>query len=59
MAKSGGGVAWMQINHSGRQVPANMPGVARGPSGIGVSLGKRSSRFGRPTPMAPSRSATP
>ncbi|MFF9853847.1 NADH:flavin oxidoreductase/NADH oxidase family protein [Streptomyces litmocidini] len=52
-AKSGGGVAWMQINHPGRQVPANMPGVAWGPSDIGVSLGKRSSRFGRPTPMTP------
>ncbi|MFB8384621.1 MULTISPECIES: NADH:flavin oxidoreductase/NADH oxidase family protein [Streptomyces] len=49
--KSGGGAIWMQINHPGRQVASDMPGVVWGPSDIGVSLGKHSSRFGRPTAM--------
>ncbi|WGP08657.1 NADH:flavin oxidoreductase/NADH oxidase family protein [Streptomyces sp. SH5] len=49
--KSGGGAIWMQINHPGRQVASGMPGVVWGPSDIGVSLGKHSSRFGRPTAM--------
>ncbi|MYX42925.1 NADH:flavin oxidoreductase/NADH oxidase family protein [Streptomyces sp. BBFR115] len=51
--KSGGGSIWMQINHPGRQVASDMPGVVWGPSDIGVSLGKHSSRFGRPTAMTP------
>ncbi|MEU3055413.1 NADH:flavin oxidoreductase/NADH oxidase family protein [Streptomyces griseus] len=49
--KSGGGSIWMQINHPGRQVASGMPGVVWGPSDIGVSLGKHSSRFGKPTAM--------
>ncbi|MFD4026847.1 NADH:flavin oxidoreductase/NADH oxidase family protein [Streptomyces sp. NPDC058576] len=49
--RSGGGAIWMQINHPGRQVASGMPGVVWGPSDIGVSLGKHSSRFGRPTAM--------
>ncbi|MEV6175608.1 NADH:flavin oxidoreductase/NADH oxidase family protein [Streptomyces sp. NPDC052015] len=49
--KSGGGSIWMQINHPGRQVASDMPGVVWGPTDIGVSLGKHSSRFGRPTAM--------
>ncbi|MFF9851169.1 NADH:flavin oxidoreductase/NADH oxidase family protein [Streptomyces litmocidini] len=52
-AKSGGGAIWMQINHPGRQVASDMPGVVWGPSDIGVSLGKHSGRFGRPTAMTP------
>ncbi|WP_432122036.1 NADH:flavin oxidoreductase/NADH oxidase family protein [Streptomyces sp. S1] len=51
--KSGGGALWMQINHPGRQVASDMPGVVWGPSDIGVSLGKHSGRFGRPTAMTP------
>ncbi|MYR45905.1 NADH:flavin oxidoreductase/NADH oxidase family protein [Streptomyces sp. SID5910] len=51
--KSGGGAIWMQINHPGRQVASDMPGVVWGPTDIGVSLGKHSSRFGRPTAMTP------
>ncbi|MFF1264182.1 NADH:flavin oxidoreductase/NADH oxidase family protein, partial [Streptomyces sp. NPDC058321] len=50
-AKSGGGAIWMQINHPGRQVASDMPGVVWGPTDIGVSLGRHSSRFGRPTAM--------
>lgn len=49
--KSGGGSIWMQINHPGRQVASDMPGVVWGPTDIGVDLGKHSSRFGRPTAM--------
>ncbi|MEU2438352.1 NADH:flavin oxidoreductase/NADH oxidase family protein [Streptomyces rubradiris] len=52
-AKSGGGAVWMQINHPGRQVASGMPGVVWGPTDIGVSLGRHSSRFGRPTAMTP------
>ncbi|MFF8883951.1 NADH:flavin oxidoreductase/NADH oxidase family protein [Streptomyces flaveolus] len=51
--RSGGGAIWMQINHPGRQVASDMPGVVWGPTDIGVSLGKHSSRFGRPTAMRP------
>ncbi|MER5598486.1 NADH:flavin oxidoreductase/NADH oxidase family protein [Streptomyces sp. NPDC002265] len=49
--KSGGGAIWMQINHPGRQIQADMPGVVWGPSDVGVSLGRHSSRFGRPVAM--------
>ncbi|MFH8283743.1 NADH:flavin oxidoreductase/NADH oxidase family protein [Streptomyces antibioticus] len=55
--KSGGGAIWMQINHPGRQVASDMPGVVWGPTDIGVSLGKHSSRFGRPTAMTPQQIA--
>ncbi|MFD8600209.1 NADH:flavin oxidoreductase/NADH oxidase family protein [Kitasatospora sp. NPDC059646] len=56
-AKSGGGAVWMQINHPGRQVAADMPGVVWAPSDIGVELGRQSSRFGRPTAMSPEQIA--
>ncbi|MFE7516574.1 NADH:flavin oxidoreductase/NADH oxidase family protein [Streptomyces sp. NPDC057540] len=51
--KSGGGAIWMQINHPGRQVASDMPGVVWGPSDTGVDLGRHSGRFGRPTAMTP------
>lgn len=44
-AKSGGAKVWMQINHPGRQVQANMPGVAWAPSPARVDIGKNSKRF--------------
>lgn len=47
----GGGRVWMQINHPGRQVGSEMPGTAWAPSDIGVSLGKHTKRFARPTAM--------
>ncbi|MFF7747234.1 NADH:flavin oxidoreductase/NADH oxidase family protein, partial [Streptomyces sp. NPDC007960] len=53
VGKSGGGAIWMQISHPGRQVASDMPGVVWGPSDVGVSLGRHSSRFGRPTAMTP------
>ncbi|MEV6055574.1 NADH:flavin oxidoreductase/NADH oxidase family protein [Streptomyces sp. NPDC052107] len=51
--KAGGAAMWMQINHPGRQVQANMPGVVWGPSAVGVDLGRHSGRFGRPAAMTP------
>ncbi|MFJ9643351.1 NADH:flavin oxidoreductase/NADH oxidase family protein [Streptomyces sp. NPDC004244] len=50
-ASSGGGQVWMQINHPGRQVGAEMPGTAWAPSEVGVSLGRHTKRFARPTAM--------
>src|SRR6185503_11378741 len=46
--RSGGAAIWMQISHHGRQVRAGMPGVAWGPSAVGVDLGKHSKRFRHP-----------
>ncbi|BCJ41032.1 FMN oxidoreductase [Actinoplanes ianthinogenes] len=51
-AKSGGARVWMQINHPGRQVRADMPGVAWGPSAIRVDLGRNSKRFAEPVAMS-------
>ncbi|GAD83566.1 NADH:flavin oxidoreductase/NADH oxidase family protein [Nocardia asteroides NBRC 15531] len=50
-AKSGGSRVWMQINHPGRQVRADMPGVAWGPSAIRVDVGKNSKMFAEPDEM--------
>jgi 2,4-dienoyl-CoA reductase-like NADH-dependent reductase (Old Yellow Enzyme family) len=49
--KSGGATIWMQINHPGRQVRAEMPGVAWAPSAVAVQLGKHSKRFAKPVAM--------
>ncbi|KFU76587.1 2,4-dienoyl-CoA reductase [Amycolatopsis lurida NRRL 2430] len=54
-AKSGGARVWMQINHPGRQVRADMPGVAWGPSAVRVDVGKNSGRFAEPVEMSPRR----
>jgi 2,4-dienoyl-CoA reductase-like NADH-dependent reductase (Old Yellow Enzyme family) len=51
--KAGGAAMWMQINHPGRQVQAQMPGVVWAPSAVGVELGKHTKRFGRPVAMTP------
>ncbi|MEV0033913.1 NADH:flavin oxidoreductase/NADH oxidase family protein [Nocardia sp. NPDC050793] len=51
-AKSGGARVWMQINHPGRQVRADMPGVAWSPSAIRVDIGKNSKRFADPVEMS-------
>lgn len=53
--KSGGAAMWMQISHPGRQVQANMPGVAWGPSDIALDVGRHSKRFGRPVAMTPAQ----
>ncbi|MEU9687782.1 NADH:flavin oxidoreductase/NADH oxidase family protein [Amycolatopsis japonica] len=51
-AKGGGARVWMQINHPGRQVRADMPGVAWGPSAVRVDVGKNSKRFAEPVEMS-------
>ncbi len=51
--KAGGAAMWMQINHPGRQVQAQMPGVVWAPSEVGVDLGKHTKRFGQPVAMTP------
>jgi 2,4-dienoyl-CoA reductase-like NADH-dependent reductase (Old Yellow Enzyme family) len=51
-AKSGGARVWMQINHPGRQVRADMPGVAWAPSAVRVDVGKNSKRFAHPVEMS-------
>ncbi|GAA2182287.1 NADH:flavin oxidoreductase/NADH oxidase family protein [Brooklawnia cerclae] len=56
-ARSGGSQVWMQINHPGRQVYADMPGVAWGPSAIRVSMGRQSGRFAEPSEMTPAQIA--
>ncbi|MEU8777061.1 NADH:flavin oxidoreductase/NADH oxidase family protein [Streptomyces sp. NPDC048606] len=50
-AASGGGQVWMQINHPGRQVRSDLPGVAWAPSEVGISLGRHTAAFARPTAM--------
>src|ERR1700704_5710701 len=49
-AKSGGGQAWLQINHPGRQVFAAMGQEAVAPSAVGVDMGSYSHLF--PVPRA-------
>lgn len=51
-AKSGGGQVWMQINHPGRQVMADMPGVAWAPSAVRLDVGRQSRLFARPAAMS-------
>src|SRR5258708_9807062 len=50
--KGGGAAMWLQINHPGRQVQAQMPGVAWAPSAVAIDLGKNSKRFGKPVAMS-------
>jgi 2,4-dienoyl-CoA reductase-like NADH-dependent reductase (Old Yellow Enzyme family) len=50
VAKSGGGQAWLQINHPGRQVFSAMGQAAVAPSAIGVNMGAYSHLF--PVPRA-------
>jgi 2,4-dienoyl-CoA reductase-like NADH-dependent reductase (Old Yellow Enzyme family) len=51
-ARSHGAQVWMQINHPGRQVMANMGGLALAPSGVALDLGKHSKLFAQPVAMS-------
>ncbi|SCX40772.1 NADH:flavin oxidoreductase/NADH oxidase family protein [Variovorax sp. EL159] len=51
-ARSGGAQVWMQINHPGRQVRANMGGMAWAPSSVALDLGKHSKLFVQPKAMS-------
>lgn len=46
-----GAKVWMQINHPGRQVSADLGGAAWAPSAVALELGKYSKRFAQPQPM--------
>jgi len=50
-ARAQGAQVWMQINHPGRQVMANMGGLAWAPSAVPLELGKHSKRFAQPVAM--------
>jgi 2,4-dienoyl-CoA reductase-like NADH-dependent reductase (Old Yellow Enzyme family) len=47
-ARSRGAQVWMQINHPGRQVMANMGGNAWAPSAVALDVGKHSKLFAQP-----------
>lgn len=51
-ARAEGAQAWMQINHPGRQVMANMGGLAWAPSAVRLELGKHSKLFAQPVEMS-------
>ena len=51
VARSQGAQAWMQLNHPGRQVRANMGEEAWAPSAVALDLGKHSKLFARPKAM--------
>ncbi len=50
-ARRHGAQAWMQINHPGRQVMANMGGKAWAPSAIALEMGRHSKLFAQPVAM--------
>jgi 2,4-dienoyl-CoA reductase-like NADH-dependent reductase (Old Yellow Enzyme family) len=52
-ARQHGAQVWMQISHPGRQVMANMRGLAWAPSAVALDLGKHSKLFAQPVAMDP------
>ncbi len=50
-ARTQGAQAWMQISHPGRQVLANMGGLAWAPSAVALEMGKHSKIFAQPVAM--------
>jgi 2,4-dienoyl-CoA reductase-like NADH-dependent reductase (Old Yellow Enzyme family) len=50
-ARRNGTQVWMQINHPGRQVMANLGGNAWAPSAVALEMGKHSKMFGQPVAM--------
>jgi 2,4-dienoyl-CoA reductase-like NADH-dependent reductase (Old Yellow Enzyme family) len=52
--RSGGGHIWMQINHPGRQIFANMGEQAVAPSDVAVDLGKHSHLIAQPKALTQS-----
>jgi 2,4-dienoyl-CoA reductase-like NADH-dependent reductase (Old Yellow Enzyme family) len=51
-ARAHGAQAWMQISHPGRQVMANMGGLAWAPSSVALDMGKHSKLFAQPVAMS-------
>ncbi len=50
--KRGGSQFWLQLNHPGRALLADMGGRVWAPSAIPLNMGKHSKMFGRPTAMS-------
>ncbi|MBO9556958.1 MAG: NADH:flavin oxidoreductase/NADH oxidase family protein [Caulobacter sp.] len=50
-ARSGGAQVWMQLNHPGRQVQANLGQETVAPSAVALDLGPHSKLFAQPRPM--------
>ncbi|RWU17910.1 2,4-dienoyl-CoA reductase [Pseudomonas alkylphenolica] len=53
IGRSGGAQVWLQINHPGRQMPANLGQSTWAPSAVPLDLGKMSRHFGTPQAMTP------
>ena len=51
IGRSKGGQIWLQINHPGRQMQANLGQKTFAPSAVALDLGKMSSRFAVPEAM--------
>jgi len=51
--RAGGAQFWMQINHPGRQMPANLGQPTWAPSAVPMDLGRMSRHFGTPREMTP------
>lgn len=51
IGKSGGARFWLQLNHPGRQMPANLQQQTWGPSEVPVDLGGLSKHFNAPKEM--------
>lgn len=54
IARSSGAQFWLQINHPGRQMQANLGQKTWAPSAVPLDLGKMSKRFATPHAMTPS-----
>jgi 2,4-dienoyl-CoA reductase-like NADH-dependent reductase (Old Yellow Enzyme family) len=54
VGRSGGAQFWLQINHPGRQMQANLGQKTWAPSAIPLQLGKMSKHFATPHAMTPS-----
>jgi len=50
-ARGHGAQVWMQINHPGRQLMANLGGNAWAPSAVALEMGKHSKLFAQPVAM--------
>lgn len=51
IGRSGGAQCWLQINHPGRQMPANLGQQTWAPSAVPLELGKMSKHFNTPRAM--------
>jgi 2,4-dienoyl-CoA reductase-like NADH-dependent reductase (Old Yellow Enzyme family) len=54
VGRSGGAQFWLQINHPGRQMQANLGQKTWAPSAVALNLGNMSKRFATPHAMTPS-----